>query len=154
MAKSVFGVVRNKRLIFRQELRLRNKPNVFPIAGDDRHVEVAGAFELLQHHRCRVIIVDELFRLNHQILDMHFIIQILLEDNLAVVVHHKQSREEVVLVDDHEEVALAVGDDISVGTERAVYGNREDVGVNGLMPRQFAECVFVFIVGAEVVFFG
>ena len=89
MAKSVFGVVRNKRLVFRQELRLRNEPDVFPVAGDDGHVEITGSFELLQHYGGGVIIVDELFGLNHQIFDMDSVVQFLFENGFTMVIHHQ-----------------------------------------------------------------
>ena len=59
-----------------------------------------------------------------------------------------------VFVDDYKEVALALCDDIGVGAQGTVNGNGEDIGVNSLMPREFAEGVFVFVVSAQVVFFG
>ena len=85
---------------------------------------------------------------------MHFVVEFLLEDDVAVVVHHQETREEVVFVDDYKEVALALGDDVGVGAQGAMHGDGEDVGVDGAVPGEFAERVFVFVVGAEVVLLG
>ena len=89
MAKLVLRVVRDKRLVLRQKLRFGDEPDVLSVAGDDGHVEVAGALEFFQNHSSGVVIVDKFFRLNHQILDMDCVVQLLFEDNIAVVVHYQ-----------------------------------------------------------------
>ena len=55
---SILRIICNKRLILSQELRFRDEADVFAVAGDDRHVEVAGALELLQHDGSSVVIID------------------------------------------------------------------------------------------------
>ena len=76
---------------------------------------------------------------------MDFVIEFLLEDDGAVVVHDQKTGEIVVLIHHDEEVALALGDDFGVGAQSAVDGDSEDVSVNSLMPRQFAKRVLVFV---------
>ena len=85
---------------------------------------------------------------------MYCIVEFLLEDGLTMVVHHEEASEKVVLVNDHKEVALALGNHLRVFAQGAVDGDGQDVGVDGLVPVQLAQRVLVFVVGAEVVLLG
>ena len=57
------------------------------------------------------------------------------------------------VVGDDKQIALAAGDEVGVGAQGAVDGDGEDVGVDNLAPLQFAQRVFVLVVGFQVVLF-
>lgn len=74
MAKLVFRVIRDKRLVLRQELCFGDKTDIFSVAGDDGHVEIAGALEFLQNDGSGIVLIDKLFGLDHQIFDAYLVV--------------------------------------------------------------------------------
>ena len=149
--RSVFRVGGDERLVFRQEFGFGDEADIFAVAGDDGHVEVACLVELLQHGGRRIIIIDEFARVDHQVLHQQGIVFRLVEDGGPVIIHHEQSFEMVGVVGHHEQIALAAGDEFRIGAEGAVDGDGEDVGVDDFVPLKFAKGVFVFVVGFQVV---
>ena len=151
---SVFGVGGDEVLVPRQELGLRQEPDIGAVATDHWHVEIAGAFELLKNQGGAVVFVNELFRLDHEVLDDDEVVELRLEDDVAVVVHDQEAHEVVLIVGDHKEVAFALGDALRVLAQFAVCRHGADVVVDDVVPLEFAKGELVLVVGHEVVLLG
>ena len=122
------------------------------IPSDDGHVEVAGFLEFFQRNSGGIVFIHKIFRFNHQVFHADQIVEILVEDDIAVVVHDEQTLEDVLIIDDHKKIAFALGDDVHVGAQGAVGGHGHDVCVNKLVPLQLAKRELIFVVGFKVAF--
>ena len=125
-----------------------------PVAGDDGHVEIAGFLKFFQCHSGSIIFIYKIFRFNHQVFHANQIIEILVEDDVAMVIHDEQALEDVLIIDNYKKIALALGYDVHVGAQGAVRGHSHDIGVHKLVPLQLAQRELVLVVGLKISFIG
>ena len=151
-AESLLGEMDEDVAVGVEDLGFGDKAEVSAVLIDDGQVPGTGVLEYLHHFLHRQVMAKDRRRRGHELTHRETFVETGLEHDIAHLVQQQDTAQAAVMVDDGEDIALALGDHFDQFAKGHLGEDNREVGLQDVVHLEESEDVTVFVVGEQFAF--